>query len=354
MFRTLIAALLLLPLTPSAQASDMPPTVLAAKPLQCGPDAKPINEQGYVSIGGIEQWLTIKGASCANPIVLFIHGGPGNPLSPYADAVYGGWENEFTLVQWDQRGAGKTFLKNPATADAALSLAQMTQDGVDVASYVTEHLGQKQVILLGGSWGSILAVHMAQAKPALFRAYVGASQMVSYGDNPTASYAAVLALAAADTDKKAFDSLVALGPPPWTNPRGFGIVRRATRTYEARVTTPAPKGWWAPAPEYATPEMEANYEAGEDYSYLQFVGLNGNGLFSTVDLPALGTTFQMPVYLVQGAEDLVTTPAIARAYFDTIVAPDKQFLLLPRAGHDPNQAMVDAEHEFVKRASKTR
>lgn len=353
MTRLPLAALLLC-LAPSVVAADTASKVATTKPIHCAVDSKPVNEQGFVAIGGIEQWVTIQGASCANPIVLFIHGGPGNPLSPYADAVYGGWEKEFTLVQWDQRGAGKTFTRNPTTADAALTLAQMTQDGVDVAAYVAHHLGQKQVIVLGSSWGSVLAVSMVKAKPALFRAYVGAAQMVSYRDNPAASYTQVLALAKAASDQKTIDSLVALGPPPWTNPRGFGIVRRATRVYEGKATTAAPKAWWSPSAEYATPDMEANYEAGEDYSYLQFVGLNGDGLFSTVDLPALGTTFDMPVYLVQGSEDLVTTPAIAKAYFDTIVAPQKEFLLIPRTGHDPNEAMVKAQHGFVQRAATLR
>ncbi len=75
--------------------------------IHAAPDA--IHEQGFVSIGGIEQWITIKGANSDNPVVLFLHGGPGNAMSAYADSMYLGWENDFTLVQWDQRGAGKTY-----------------------------------------------------------------------------------------------------------------------------------------------------------------------------------------------------------------------------------------------------
>ncbi len=94
--------------------------------------------------------------------------------------------------------------------------------------------------------------------------------------------------------------------------------------------------------------MLADYEAGEDYSYLQFVGLAGDGMLSTVDLPQLGTTFDVPVFLVQGAEDLVTVPAVAKTYFDSIRAPRKRYVLLPATGHDPNPSTIDAIHKLLK------
>src|SRR5690606_25341065 len=132
----------------------------------CQPGA-PITEQGFVDIGGIPQWVAIDGADCGNPVVLVMHGGPGNPSSPYADALYGDWRGDFTLVHWDQRGAGRTFGRTPLTEDTPLALDQLVQDGLEVADYATRRLGQQQVILFGGSWGSALAVHMAQARPAL-------------------------------------------------------------------------------------------------------------------------------------------------------------------------------------------
>jgi predicted alpha/beta-fold hydrolase len=70
---------------------------------------KSINEEKFISIGGIEQWVTIKGSDITKPVILFLHGGPGSVISPYSDAVYGEWEKEFVLVNWDQRGARKDF-----------------------------------------------------------------------------------------------------------------------------------------------------------------------------------------------------------------------------------------------------
>src|SRR5690606_11696667 len=80
----------------------------------CAPDAKDraLREHAYVSIGGIEQWITIDGADCANPVILFVHGGPGNPLSPLMDTLYGTWKKSFTIATWDQRLSGRTYARN--------------------------------------------------------------------------------------------------------------------------------------------------------------------------------------------------------------------------------------------------
>ena len=154
-----------------------------------------LDEEGYVVIGGIEQWVTVKGDSCANPIILFISGGPGNPLSPYSDAVYGAWSKDFTLVQWDQRGAGMTYGRSPPAAGAVLTLRQMSDDGNELAAYLARRYNKKKVILWGSSWGSILGVTMAKAHPELFYAYLGTSQLVSNRENEAISYAGLLALA---------------------------------------------------------------------------------------------------------------------------------------------------------------
>jgi pimeloyl-ACP methyl ester carboxylesterase len=158
----------------------------------------------------------------------------------------------------------------------------------------------------------------------------------------------VLALARAASDEKTTATVEALGPPPWTNPRNFGILRRAIRKYEAKTTIPAPPSWWVPAPAYATRAEQANYEGGEDFSYLQFVGQKGDGMFAQVDLPKLGTTFDLPVFFIQGTEDILTAPEVTKGYFESISAPQKAFILVPQAGHDPNAPMVDAEYKIIR------
>jgi pimeloyl-ACP methyl ester carboxylesterase len=331
---------------PAAGADGLPA-------IACTASERRVEAEGFAEIGGIEQWVTVRGADCGNPILLFVHGGPGNPTSAYP-ALFADWERDFTIVQWDQRGAGRTFGRNPHTAEAPLSLERMTADGTAIAEFVAGRLGQPRVILVGSSWGSALAVHMARARRGLFLFYVGISQLVGGRENMAASYRETLAAARSAGDGEAASAIEALGPPPWTNPRNFGILRRLIRRFERESTDPPPPAWWVPAPLYATPEAMAAYEAGEDYSFLQFVGPAGDGLLWGLDLPALGTRFELPVFLVQGEADLLTVPEVSRRYFDSLEAPAKQFVLVPRAGHDPNSALMDAAYRLLIEQARPR
>jgi pimeloyl-ACP methyl ester carboxylesterase len=329
---------------PARAAQQTPPMSEA-----CPSADTPVREARFVPVGGIEQWVTITGHRCANPVLLFLHGGPGNPLSPYADAIFGDWQADFTLVHWDQRGAGRTFGRDPQADSAPLTVQRMTDDGLALAEYLAKRLGHRKITLVAGSWGSILGVHMIKARPDLFHAYVGFAQIVGSAQNQSATYRRLVALAQDARDTSVLTELERMGPPPWRNPRNVGIVRRATRLYESRASDPAPVEWWVRAPGDNSPEMLADAEAGEDYSYLQFVGLDGNGMFAGVDLPALGRDYHVPVFVVQGAEDLVTMPEVTRYFVDRIVSPAKELVLVPQAGHDPNRPMVEAIRDLLIR-----
>nr|WP_315476633.1 alpha/beta hydrolase [uncultured Undibacterium sp.] len=307
-----------------------------------------ISQEKFVLINGIEQWITMKGDRCDNPVILFLHGGPANPMSPYAEAIYGAWQKDFTVVHWDQRGGGKTFIRNPKTANEALTMELMVQDGVAVVQYLRQVLAKDKVILMGGSWGSALGLHMVKAREDLFFAYIGTAQIVSQKENQVAGYLKTLALARASGDSKMIQNLEEIGSPPWLNPRNFGVVRRATKVLEAKNTIAAPKHWWKPAESYQMDELEAQYEAGEEYSFIQFVGFKNDGMYSKIDFPALGFSFKTPLFLVQGEEDLVTVPEVSKAYFDQIQAPEKAYVLLAKTGHNPNQTSVDAEFTLLK------
>lgn len=95
--------------------------------------AKGIDEASFIPIGGIEQWVTIRGQDRANPVLLFLHGGPGDVTNPWAFALFALWEEHSTVAQWDQRGAGRTFRRNGPPAASTMTLDRMAQDGVELA-----------------------------------------------------------------------------------------------------------------------------------------------------------------------------------------------------------------------------
>ncbi|HSP17288.1 MAG TPA: alpha/beta hydrolase [Thermoanaerobaculia bacterium] len=300
---------------------------------------QPVREQMFVPIGGIDQWITIKGQNRRNPVVLFLHGGPGNAYSPYADGMFRGWDQDFTLVQWDQRGAGRTHAKNGTAIEPTMTVERMVQDGVELAEFLTRHLHKGKIILAGGSWGSILGIYMVHARPDLFSAYVGEAQMVNWQKNVSASYARVLELARASDDQEAIAALTAIGPPPWDSLSKWPRFRKWQRAYQAKKATAAPPVLTR-SPEYDSPEERATDAEADDFSFLHFVGLTMSGPITRIDLPALGTRFAIPILMIQGQDDLVAVPELAKAYFDSIDAPRKKFYLVPGTGHEGSPALL--------------
>jgi hypothetical protein len=186
---------------------------------------------------------------------------------------------------------------------------------------------------------------LAHLRPALFHAYVGVAQLVGPPDL-IASHTLALQRARELGDQPAINTLQALGTPPWTDPRSFGKLRRILRGYEAQRTDPGPG--LRRATDYAGAQDQAAYEAGEDFSFLKFVGFKGDGMLWQLDLPGQRTRLQLPVFLVQGEEDLLTPPAVTRAWFDRIEAPSKKLVTVPRAGHDPNGPLLEVQYRLLR------
>ncbi len=132
-----------------------------------------IDEAKYVEIGGIEQWITIRGQDRSNPVLLFLHGGPGDATNPWGYAGFRSWLKQFTVVQWDQRGAGRTLGKTGPSLGPTITIERMVQDGIELTELLRKELKQDGLILVGHSWGSILGLLMVKSRPDLFHAFVG-------------------------------------------------------------------------------------------------------------------------------------------------------------------------------------
>jgi pimeloyl-ACP methyl ester carboxylesterase len=135
-----------------------------------------LSERVTVEIGGIPQGMIIQSVDPANPVLLFLHGGPGM-TEVFMELDYPtGLEHHFTMVWWDQRGAGMSFSADipPET----MTMEQMIADTIEVADYLRDRFGQDRILLLGHSWGSYLGIQVAAAAPDRFLAYVGMAQIV--------------------------------------------------------------------------------------------------------------------------------------------------------------------------------
>src|SRR5580658_4218585 len=176
-------------------------------------------DQGlYVPIGGLRQWLQIRGEDRGNPVLLVVHGGPALSMIPFTYRSMRSWEKYFTIVSWDQRGAGRTYFLNGGADQTGTGMDQVIDDGVQVAQFARGLLHKDRIIVMGESFGSAVSLEMVRRRPDLFYADVGTGQIVDMPRGEGLAYETLLQQVRAANDDKASAQLLALGPPPYADP----------------------------------------------------------------------------------------------------------------------------------------
>jgi pimeloyl-ACP methyl ester carboxylesterase len=284
-----------------------------------------VQEAGYLQIGGAPQWLEVRGWDRANPVILWLHGGPGLPVLPAAYASFLPWERTFTIAHWHQRGAALTYAAAPAT-EAPLTIDRMVHDGVEVAEYLRRRLGKDHIIVIGHSWGTVLGAHMVQQRPDLFAAYVGTGQMNSLEDDGRDLFAAAMVRARAGSNATAIEALRDVATLPPTDVGRMDAVRRWGRTEDVSDN---------PLLVFIAPLLSPAYPVTKIFSVSRGFVHSRRTLFDEElrvrlehDVPELKT----PAFLFQGKDDWqVSTPAAVR-YFERLRSPRKEIVLLD-GGH---------------------
>ncbi len=301
-----------------------------------------INEARYLKVGGIEQWVTIRGEDRANPVVLVLHGGPGDAINPWGHAGFRPWLKTYTVVQWDQRGAGRTLGRNGKASATTLTIDRLVQDGVELADALCTSLQKDKILLLGHSWGSVLGVLMAKAKPNSFSAYVGTGQVGDPARGYRVAFDGLLAKARALGDTRALRELQEIGPPPYTGGRGYQVQRRWSNLFEgADAFIASMLGFALTAPGYTMRDMN-DWIDGQALSADRLVPQS-----SALSATALTGRFAVPVFVIQGSEDFTTPTSLAREFVDGVQAPHKAFVTIP-GGHF---AVFMNSSEFLKELS---
>jgi pimeloyl-ACP methyl ester carboxylesterase len=280
----------------------------------------------YVQIGGIEQWVQIGGYAPNHPPLLYLHGGPGGTSVPAA-AAWKPWEDHFTVVHWDQRGAGRTFRKNGEASCGRLTIERMVEDGIEVTEFLIAHLSQPKILLVGHSWGSALGIYMLRRRPELFSAFVGTGQLVNMRENEEYNYRRQLKQAERLGNHDALQALRAIGPPPYSQ---FGSLL-TLREWTDRLTEgdgdplqprPSPR-----APDFSAEEVPSMLQ-GAEFSRKELLDE-----LNTVDLPSLGLRFDVPIFFFEGTHDQQTPMELAEHYLAAIEAPHKKLVRFEGCHH---------------------
>jgi pimeloyl-ACP methyl ester carboxylesterase len=276
------------------------------------------------------QWIGIRGENRENPILFVIHGGPGSSYAIFTPLLRS-WERHFTIVQWDQRGTGKTFARTGPRGGGKLSMEQLTRDGLEVAEYLRAQLKEDRVFLLASSFGSTFGLEMVRRRPDLFYAYIGADQntgMVRGRVEERVEIVKRLRALGLGSGVRTLER-IDLDPTHWTHEDFTAVARWTMKSdpigYRRTVALLKNALWYAPG--WSLRDILAFFR-GMRFSLEKMLSE-----FSRYDAWERGVRFEVPIFIFQGEKDVLTTPALARQFFNDVVAPVKRLELIPDTGH---------------------
>ncbi len=304
-----------------------------------GPDGKPvpgsIATHERIRLGGVDQWVSIRGRSVDNPVLLYLSGGPGG-----SDLALVRWnqrlEERFTVVVWEQRGTGMSYPSIDPTE--ALTPEQLVADGIELTGWLQARFDEQKIYLVGNSWGTILGVLMARHSPQLFWAYIGTGQMVNARDTDQILYRQSLVYAERTGNDSIAAKLRAWGPPPYDEPltdvlahATVGLLYEDLEPYDLRATE-------------IRPNTMTDRFFNNEYSLLDsWNSLRGLAdMFSIVypqmqgtDLRTDAARLDLPVYILEGRHELSARRELAVDWYQQLQTPSKQLIWFDRSGHNP-------------------
>jgi pimeloyl-ACP methyl ester carboxylesterase len=298
-----------------------------------------------IQLGGTRQWILIRARDTSNPLVLFLHGGPGMPTLYLAHAFQRRLEQDFTVVQWDRRGAGKSY--DPTVSPNLMRVTGELADAEQLIRLLLARFGQRQIILIGHSYGSYLGVELARRVPNLIRAYVGVGQIAcGTAEQSSLQDAWLRQEAAAVNDAKTVASVDRHAP--WD--RESALFRYGGEVVGMRSFTPLIMIGLR-SPEYTLRDA-LNVPKGVQFThkYLQFDA----GYDPAMALMDSVNQFSVPIYFFTGRHDMTTPASCALRYFDKLDAPAKHFVWFEHSAHFPFLEEPQRFHdELVKVAQST-
>jgi proline iminopeptidase len=297
-----------------------------------------VEELVEVPIDNGQQWVSIRGKDARNPVLLFVHGGPGSPEMPVSWLYQHAWEDYFVVVQWDQRGCGKSAgAAWPAQGDGVSFIDRMVADAREMVAFLRDRFDREKVFVLGHSWGTVIGTSLARNCPEWLYAYVGVGQVIDWGENERASYAYVMQQAQKLGQTEAISELAAIAPYPDTLPTASAIERLLIeRKWVVQLggMIHGCKGLTSLehskilCPDYSTADlnMSGQVEAAVGWLLPELM---------RYDCREIGQ-LHCPVAIAAGRFDFATPSSVALEWYEKLEAPRKSWMWFERSAHMPH------------------
>jgi len=304
-----------------------------------------IEEHTFLELGGIEQFVQIRGECTSNPVIIAVHGGPANPLPHLAYQFQRELEKDYTIVHWDQRGSGRTYFKNTGVEQPDTSLELILSDMDQLVDYARERFSQDQVIVMGQSWGTIVGIHYVQRNPEKVSTFVSVSQVVSVLEGIELMADKALARAEQAGNQRDVQELAGLIEKLQTvtdySPELMrNFIRITTLTlrylpYEYQQSIPRYAWNSATSPTISLTDLRWFLTIAQIERFEQIQSSILQTCF-TFDARTQAPTLDVPVHFIVGSDDWITPATLTEAYFEAIDAPHKTLTILEGAGHSPD------------------
>jgi len=300
-----------------------------------------------VRIGGCDQWILERSEDISNPVLLYLHGGPGTSQLTSNRRNTRHLEKYFTVVNWDQRGAGKSYRAIRDTGK--MNIGQFVADTRELTLYLLAKFRQERLVLAGHSWGSIIAALTVSEYPELYHCFVGIGQAARMAEGESVSYRWTLEQARKHRDRRAVAALVKMGPPPYRGDWRKKTVtqRRYLERFGGEILASRNGAFGLVIRSLL---FSREYTLRDRVNY--FRGILGSMQLLwpellQVDLFETVPEFRVPVFLMEGRSDWECPYEIAESYFDWIKAPSKELIWFDRSAHLPNSEERDLFNEVM-------
>lgn len=300
-----------------------------------------INESMYVEVNGTKQWINIYGEDVKNPVLLYLHGGPGSATSHIDYVITRKWADVYTVVTWDQRNCGKSY--DASQNGTILTKELFLTDGKELTEFILEYLSKDKITILGHSWGSIYGANLMLEYPEYYDCFIGAGQLVDYLENEEAFKQEALLWAEGDEESL---QLVNQLTPNNTTVEHFTIKNRIMQKYGYDMMVNGADYNLITTlifnPNYSIADW-VNYFRVDMSCYLDFYTSEEFASFSLKEK----MDYQVPFYNINGDKDYQTNYKLAEEYFEEVNAPYKQMFIMENMTHGLLESDSEGFSEIV-------
>jgi pimeloyl-ACP methyl ester carboxylesterase len=304
-----------------------------------------------VEIGGMEQWIMIRGEDQSNPVLLWLHGGPGSAQMPVHRAFNKKLENEFVVVHWDQRGAGKS--NHRGFSEETMTLNRFTEDVHELTQYLIDRFEQEKIFLLGHSWGSQLGILTVQRNPDDYHAFISVAQVVHPQRAEEISYDWLKQQVEQHGSRRQKRKLEKLGPLLYDEHDRYVTFAKIKDSFGGSMDVGMRRLAWISfgAREYTVSDYVKWLHGANRGSGPMWEELRNFDLFR--DIPALG----LPVWFIIGSNDYNTPAVLVEEYYEFVDAPrGKELIIMDGTAHTPfmgdperfNREVIRIKSEMIK------